>query len=104
MEQGQLSLAPVYLPNGVSLVAALPGDATLDGMIGILDLGELANNYGKDHCTWSQGDFNGDTLVNILDLAILANKYSTTGASLPEPATLAILGAGALLALRRRRA
>jgi hypothetical protein len=54
----------------------IPGDATLDGVVDVSDLGVLAANYGKDTLVgWEQGDFNGDGVVNVGDLGILAGNY-----------------------------
>src|SRR5207245_2204270 len=54
----------------------LPGDADLDGNIGVGDLGALATNYGvTSGATWSQGNFNSDGKVDISDLGALATNY-----------------------------
>jgi hypothetical protein len=52
-----------------------PGDANLDNMVDVGDLGILAANYGSTSKAWAQGDFNGDLLVDVGDLGILAAHY-----------------------------
>jgi hypothetical protein len=53
------------------------GDANLDNIVDVGDLGILAANYGSLDKTWSQGDFNGDGVVDVSDLGILAANYGT---------------------------
>jgi hypothetical protein len=58
------------------------GDANLDKVVDVGDLGILAANYGKTTgATWSQGDFNGDGAVDVGDLGILAANYGTGSSS-----------------------
>jgi fibronectin-binding autotransporter adhesin len=126
-----LAYAPIYGGNDLSLIATLPGDATLDGKVDFLDLAKLAQNYnstvsGLTDSTWLLGDFNYDGKVDFLDLAKLAQNYNTSAlpssadfsagfqedwaaaqasASVPEPAIGEISMLMALLAagVRRRR-
>ncbi len=84
----------------------VPGDATGDGVVNICDLGQLAMNYGmSEGATVWNGDFNGDGSVRVGDLGILSANYGTGtgGAGVPEPATLALLGMGAIAVLCKRR-
>ena len=88
-------------------VLALPGDADVNGQVGIGDLGIVGANYDGSGKTWYDGDFNDDGVVNVGDLAILGSNYGTgTGATgqtvIPEPATVSLLILAALPALRRR--
>jgi autotransporter-associated beta strand protein len=85
----------------VTVESALPGDANLDGKVDINDLTIVLANYNQTGKTWSTGDFTGDGTVDINDLTIvLANYGQTFGsspagmASVPEPASAALLVAG----------
>ena len=101
-----VSLVPVYREDGLLLHATYPADANLDGEVGIADLVALAENYGLGTgADWAAGDFNGDGLVGIADLVALADHYGAGvgGAAVPEPFAFALLAAGILTALRRRR-
>lgn len=89
------------------------GDANLDGVVNVGDLGILSSQYGKSAMGWRDGDFDLDGVVDISDLAILANSYGWSweppggggflaAAAVPEPASAALLALAAGL-LRRRR-
>jgi len=90
-------------------LAALPPDVNRTGDVGIGDLCVLAGNWHQADRTWSQGDFSGDDFVGMGDLAIMAGHWgwidpagAPPAAPLPEPATAALLAAGALALSRRR--
>jgi hypothetical protein len=94
------------------------GDANLDGMVDVTDLGRLATNW-QTAADWSDGDFNYDHFVDVTDLGALATNWQqgTTSApvgaqsfasaltsvglsNVPEPNALVLI---ALVARRRRR-
>lgn len=100
------------------------GDANLDGVVDITDLGLLATNWQAGGQGWATADFNGDDVVDITDLGLLATNWqaganspadssslaaalaalSLPQGSVPEPAAAllaALLPAASLL--RRRR-
>ncbi|MFM7243151.1 MAG: autotransporter-associated beta strand repeat-containing protein, partial [Planctomycetaceae bacterium] len=109
--------------DGSMLVGyAVAGDATMDGLIDILDIGELLAsptfNSGLP-ATWRQGDFNYDGVCDALDVAEMMTtglldqgdyrvpfaNAATAVAAVPEPAAVGMVAAialGGLVFLRRR--
>ena len=104
--------------------AGIPGgDANLDGMVDISDLGILATRW-QSVGTWKRGDFNLDGYIDISDLGILATNWQVgtgsaaslsfdealasvglSGTLVPEPAGAALLAlCASLISLRRRSA
>jgi T5SS/PEP-CTERM-associated repeat protein len=113
-------MAISYVNGDVFATAALPGDADINGQVNFGDLLLLAQNYGTLGKSWITGDFTGDGAVDFNDLLRLAQNYNTSlsGSSLqgdfesdwamargmvPEPASLAMIGALASIGFRRRR-
>jgi hypothetical protein len=104
--------------DDVTVTTALLGDANLDGVVDSDDFNILAFNFGDKRTTWIDGDFTGDGVVGSDDFNLLAFNFgqnsdlsqaqiaafNTFAASLavPEPGSLALLGLGGLLTLRRR--
>ena len=83
------------------------GDADLNGLVDVGDLGVLAANWSQSGKGWAQGDFNGDDVVDVGDLGILAAYWGWSGGAggqsplvVPEPAGLMVLAIGGIL-LRR---
>lgn len=105
--------------NGsITFAATAPGDATLDGVVDILDAAALVSSGRFDSptaATWQQGDFNYDRIVDILDVAdfvstglfdagpLAAASVAVTPVPEPSAPTLLLLATGAA-ALRGLRA
>jgi MYXO-CTERM domain-containing protein len=110
--------------RGFLLQPASPGDANGDGRVDGLDLAWWQIGYdplGQHANTWEMGDWNGDGKIDGGDLALWQQYYAPLGylslggaqvlnapvdaTSVPEPATagLALLAAGVLAFVRRRR-
>jgi hypothetical protein len=97
----------------IELTGELPGDTNRDGVIDAWDIQRIlaANSYlHGGGWNWEKGDFNGDGFVNWTDIQmILDHDQYDSGmgpmlmAMVPEPATLALMSAGAIALLRRRR-
>ena len=69
-------------PTATSTSTATPtgsnkvGDVNGDGVVNILDIGEIINNYGATGSPgWIRSDLNGDGVINILDIGIVVNNY-----------------------------
>jgi len=111
--------------TGSASRTVLDGDANLSGGVTGADLATLAANFGKaGNFNWTHGDFNGSTggtgEISGADLATLAANFGKNGgtntgltvngvagaagaglgaSAVPEPASLALAGLGALAAL-----
>ena len=88
----------------------VPGDCDRDGDVDAADLAALGLAWGPsaDDRLWQQGNFGANGNVDAVDLAALGLNWNPdgTGAPAPEPATLALVAAGAvaMAAARQRRA
>ena len=82
------------------------GDATRNGCVDGLDYVVWSNNY-ETGSTWDEGDLTGDQIVDGLDYVVWSNNYQAgcpgTPGAVPEPASVAVLLAGWLVLLRRKR-
>jgi hypothetical protein len=84
----------------------LAGDANRDGSINGTDLNTALSNYHRTGATWAMGDFDGDGQVSNNDLRTAIDKYNrrlaSSAAAVPEPATLTLLLALAVVGLALR--
>lgn len=95
-------------------VGRLPGDANGDGIVSLADFLILREHFGSsDGVTFADGDFNEDGTVSLADFLILRANFGDSGdaptpdalgASVPEPATLAVFPLAALLLRRTKEA
>jgi hypothetical protein len=86
----------------------ISGDANKDGYVNDDDLALLLTSWKQTGQAWGNGDFNDDGLVNDDDLALLLTNWKQgvppVASIVPEPASLSLIGLGALALIRRRRA
>ena len=66
-------------PEPTPVVNPERADANSDGVVNILDLVLVSQNFGQAH---PQADINGDGTVNILDLVFVAQHFSSTAGNL----------------------
>ncbi len=123
-------LAVRYQAGNVDVIAALPGDADINGSVNFTDLLALARNYNQSNRTWTEGDFDYDSIVGFTDLLALARNYGQSISSqelaslhhalgdahaaafsadwalalsvIPEPTTLTLLTLPTMLLMRKR--
>jgi hypothetical protein len=84
------------------------GDTDLNGSVDEADLAWVADGWKiAGSYDWGTGDFTGDGQINEADLAYLADNWKQPcgpASSVPEPASMALIGLGGLALLRRRSA
>jgi hypothetical protein len=79
-------------------------DVDLDGVITPNDASIFGTNYSEnDPATWAMGDMDYDGIFTPNDASIFGTFYDESLASLPEPASLGLLGLLATGLMRRRR-
>ena len=96
-------MTPMLVLNYTATGTCSPGDADFDGDVDDDDLSLVLANWGQD-TDCAHGEFSGTAPVNDDDLSLLlANWTGPLSAAVPEPATMAILAAGALILSRPRK-
>ena len=110
----QIGSPASFLGQSIDATATLvrytrAGDANLDGTTNIGDFSLLAANFNVAGKGWVGGDFNYDGITNIGDFSLLAGNFNQAaagdlprGGAVPEPMSLGMLGALALISRRRR--
>jgi hypothetical protein len=116
-----LIIDPQYAATALTLLMdGLPGDANLDGVVDVADLGILASNW-QTSGTWISADFDGSGFIDVADLGLLATNWQAgignplgpslndalvhlglPTAAVPEPAALLALLPGLAARIRRR--
>jgi len=100
----------LYVTGQISVIAMLDGDTDVDWDVDLVDYDAFKAVLGSAG-DW-RTDFNEDGQVDLVDFALMRANFgvgveSSPGpapdATVPEPATIALLGLGALAVIRRRR-
>lgn len=86
--------------GSIFVQSALPGDANLDGIVDVIDLDILGQNYDDPGpWRWDDGDFTGDGLVDLVDFDLLGNYFGAAwsggSSSIPEPGSLLMMSLAA---------
>ena len=108
----QYTVSTIQDPGFIDIHRGFLGDVNDDGTVDITDLNTVLAHLGTSTSLWSLGNFDGSATIDLTDLNDVLNNIgmtipSTSGvAATPEPTSLGILalGAGALIARRRRKA
>lgn len=67
---------PTVAPTATSTGTLRPADVNADGLINIIDIGIIIDNYGRTTgLTTPRADVNGDGIVNIIDIGIAIDNY-----------------------------
>lgn len=100
-------------PNGTlpcQSCGPLPGDADMDGFVGLGDMNTVLGNWNQSIVGWNNGDFDGDGFVGIADLNVVLGNWNAATpplvaaeASVPEPALSVLFGAAGAFSVIRRR-
>ena len=61
------------------------GDVNNDGVVNMVDIGIVIDNYGSTNPSVARADVNNDGKVNIIDIGIVVDHYGQTQSSTPTP-------------------
>jgi len=93
---------------GEVAAASIAGDLDGSGLVDILDLNIVLSQWNTNGLGDPRADTDGNNIIDILDLNVVLADWNmsappSTGNAIPEPGTLAMLGLGAMAALKRAR-
>ncbi|HUO08283.1 MAG TPA: autotransporter-associated beta strand repeat-containing protein [Phycisphaerae bacterium] len=112
---GKSTFGGIAVDSSSVLVAPeLLGDANIDGHVDLTDLSTVLNNFGTMTPAWTSGNFDGAATIDLTDLSAVLNNFGlsnpnataaigSVATAAPEPASLAMLGVGAVVLVSRRR-
>lgn len=86
---GDVMLAPGVVGNSIVLLAAVPGDADLNGMVNLSDFNALKSGFGSANLGFAAGDFNGDGNTNLSDFNFLKENFGNSGPALADYGAMA---------------
>ena len=112
-----LATRPILVVEFEPMAIRLPGDASGDGIMDVVDLGIVGANFNLMGVEFGDGDFNDDGVVDVADLAIVGANWSAAKGSsnlqthclsgadqtVPEPTSMAVMALGSVLLLRLNR-
>jgi M6 family metalloprotease-like protein len=77
MTQKDVTIQVVSELNPTASPSVKPGDVNRDGVVNIVDIGLLIDNYSLSPLPYPQADLNGDGIVNIVDIGIAIDNYGS---------------------------
>lgn len=80
-------------PGVFGTTPSVPGDTNGDGVVDLIDLNNVRNNFGGSGI----GDTNGDGLVDLVDLNAVRNNFGASGDSVPAAQRAPLRPAGTSL-------
>ena len=67
--------SPSPTPTPTSTGTLRPADVNSDGLINIIDIGIIIDNYGRTTGFYPRSDVNSDGIINIIDIGIVIDNY-----------------------------
>jgi hypothetical protein len=104
---GGATNAGIIIIDNIRVEAGIPGtilgDFNGDGTVDIADYTVWADNFNGSDSVFPAGSSNADGTVDLADYTTWADNFGNTApVSVPEPATMTLLGLGAVALIRRK--